>query len=211
MNELKTQDAMALLKEDHRRIKALFDEFERTEAPGARIEVVEEAIKALKVHAAVEEELLYPALRQGFEEADVDGVVEEADEEHHVAKLLIAELELMRGTERFYAAKFRVLAENVRHHIKGEEHDLFHKALKTDIDFGALGELIAERRQRLTDEGVPPDAEARMIAKFGLRGESPSVMALESFHAPRLEKKDTLRSPRRKARGWLARITGRLD
>ena len=83
------------------------------------------AIEELKVHAAIEEELFYPAVRQQID--DEDGIIPEADEEHHVAKLLIAELEKMTGDEEHWEAKFMVLGESVRHHIKEEEGRCFPK------------------------------------------------------------------------------------
>lgn len=101
----------------------------------------------MKAHAAVEEELFYPSLRQKME--DEDGLLDEADEEHHAAKILIAELDLMSGAEENYCAKFTVLAENVRHHMKEEENELFPQAKKTDIDFDALGERMYARKQEL--------------------------------------------------------------
>ena len=70
----------------------------------------------------------------------------EADEEHHVAKILIAELEEMDGRETHYDAKFTVLAENVRHHIKEEESEVFPKAKDANIDFALLAQTMTERK-----------------------------------------------------------------
>ncbi len=100
--------------------------------------------------------------------------MEEADEEHHVAKVLIAELKGMNGTESHYDAKFTVLAENVRHHIKEEEGEMLPKAQKTRIDFTALGEQMLERKAALQREGVPITAEADMVAKSHGHGDSPA-------------------------------------
>ena len=81
------------------------------------MKIVREALTELKVHAAIEEEIFYPAVRKPVGKE----IMNEADEEHHVAKLLIAELDVMDGSESHFDAKFHVLAENVRHHIKEEE------------------------------------------------------------------------------------------
>ena len=86
--------------------------------------IVSRARTELKIHAALQEELFYPAVRKPVGKE----VVNEADEEHHVAKLLIAELDRMDGSESHFDAKFTVLAENVRHHIKEEEDEMLPKA-----------------------------------------------------------------------------------
>src|SRR4026209_1239244 len=99
----KAQGAIALLKGQHEVVKELFKQFEKAEGR-KRKELADEAIHDLKVHAAIEEELFYPALRKAME--DDGGVMDEADEEHHVAKVLIAELEMMDGKEDNFEAKF---------------------------------------------------------------------------------------------------------
>jgi len=178
----KTRNAIAMLKEDHDTVKDLFKRFEETNGPATKAKIVAEALMALKVHATVEEELFYPAVRQSIE--DEEGIMDEADEEHHVAKVLIAELEKMTGDEDHWEAKFKVLAESVRHHIKEEEGEMFKEARKTDVDFHALGSQMAELKQKLMREGVPEDAEAKMIAKCGLRGDSPAKKAQENLQVP---------------------------
>ena len=181
-------DAMSLLKKDHETVKKLFDRFEKAdenEDAGECKSIVKEACGELKIHATVEEQLFYPALRQKLED---DDLVNEADEEHHEAKILIAELELMSGDEDNYCAKFEVLSENVRHHIKEEEGELFPAAKKTSIDFEALGEQMMELKQQLQKEGVPPDAEAEMVGEFGVAQESPSMRAKKTLTVPESER-----------------------
>jgi hemerythrin superfamily protein len=178
----KNTNAISILKEDHQKVKDLFFRFEETNGSATKAKIVAEALMALKVHATIEEELFYPAVRQHIE--DDEGIMDEADEEHHVAKVLIAELEKMTGDEGHWEAKFKVLAESVRHHIKEEEGKLFKEARKTDIDFGVLGSQMAQLKQKLMREGVPEDAEAKMIAKCGLRGDSPAKKAQEKLEVP---------------------------
>jgi hypothetical protein len=182
----KTQDAIAMLKEDHKKVKDLFDKFEDTNSMATKSKIVSQAISELKVHATVEEELFYPTLRQEIE--DEEGIMDEADEEHHVAKVLIAELEQMGGDEEHWDAKFKVLAESVRHHIKEEEGEMFKQAKASDIDFKGLGSQMAQLKQRLMREGVPPDAESRMIAKSGLRGDSPARKAQQKMQGSQRRK-----------------------
>jgi hemerythrin superfamily protein len=186
MSEMKTLEktsAIALLKKDHKTVKALFDEFEKTEDKREKKRIVAEALKELKIHATIEEKMFYPAVRAEID--DEEGIMDEADEEHHVAKVLIAELELMTGNEEHYDAKFTVLAENIRHHIKEEEGDMLPEAAKTDIDMDALGGMMMELKEELQAKGVPPDAEMAMVKKSGLRGDSPAKNAEKSFEAPK--------------------------
>jgi hemerythrin superfamily protein len=187
MKLLTRNEAVAALKKDHQRVKALFDRFEDSEDEREMKDIVNEAIAALKVHAAIEEELFYPAVRRQVEAGvveDEDEILEEADEEHHAAKVLIAELELMDGSERNYCAKFMVLAENVRHHIKEEEGELFPKSNKTDIDFESLARAMETRRRELEREGVPPGPEEEMVKAAGLPDESPSLRAMKTLDVP---------------------------
>lgn len=174
--------AMVILRKDHDLVKKLFDEFDEEEDAGKRKEIADHALRELKVHTAVEEELFYPALRRSME--DDEGLLDEADEEHHAAKVLIAELELMSGREENYRAKFDVLAESVRHHIKEEQGPLFRQGTMTDIDFDVLGERMLERKRQLEERGVPSDAETEMVKKAGLRGTSPSRKAEKSIDVP---------------------------
>lgn len=170
------EDAINILKKDHDRVDSLFKDFEKAEKRSQKKKIVAEAIKELKNHATIEEELFYPSLR-GKEKVDQD-LLNESDEEHHVAKLLIAELEQMDGSEDHYDAKFTVLSESIRHHVKDEEGDLFPQARKTDVDFDALGQQILTRKRELMKSGVPPSAEELMIAahKKG-SGDSPAKAA----------------------------------
>lgn len=168
-------NAITSLKADHQKVKGLFDEFEKTNDRATKRTIVSEALEELSLHATLEEELFYPAVREQID--DEDGLMNEADEEHHVAKILIAELEEMDGTESHYDAKFTVLAENVRHHIKEEEEDMLPKAQKTEIDFDALGEEMRGRKEELLSEGVPVTDEADMVANNEGHGDSPAEAA----------------------------------
>jgi hemerythrin-like domain-containing protein len=183
----KPENAIAMLKSDHLKVKGLFNKFEESKNSKSRAKIAADAIQELKVHATVEEELFYPSVRQQID--DEDGIMPEADEEHHVAKVLIAEFETMKGDEEHWEAKFMVLAESVRHHIKEEEGEMFPKARKTDIDFIVLGKQMSELKRKLIREGVPADAEAKMISKSGLRGDSPALQALERVQVPLKSKK----------------------
>jgi hemerythrin superfamily protein len=140
--------ATQLLREDHKKVKGLFDEFESSEDGQAKRRIVEKAIVELTIHAKLEEELFYPTIRRETEEEEL---VDEAEEEHHVAKLLIGELAPLKSSGRF-EAKFTVLAENVRHHIEEEEGEIFPKIEKSGFDLETLGQEMKERKMRLMQE-----------------------------------------------------------
>ena len=114
-------NAVQLIKQDHRAVKGLFRKFER--ANGAEKQrIASQIITELSVHATLEEELLYPALRAQDER--LDDKVLEALEEHHVAKATLAELDKMEIDDERFDAKMTVLRESVEHHIEEEETGL---------------------------------------------------------------------------------------
>lgn len=170
---LKSNPAVAMLKEDHDRVERLFIQFEQAKTRSAKKKIVDQTLTELKVHAAIEEEIFYPAVRKPVGKE----IMNEADEEHHVAKLLIAELESMNGSESHYDAKFTVLAENIRHHVKEEENEMLPKAKGVKVDFNALAEKMTRRKEKLLAEGVPPVGEEKMVKAGGKKGDSPAKAA----------------------------------
>jgi hemerythrin superfamily protein len=118
-------DAITLLREDHRTVEKLFKQFEKAgeRATKTKWETVKKISKELSVHAAIEEQIFYPAIRNEVEDA-TDEVLE-ALEEHHIVKWLLSELDGMTPKDERYDAKVTVLIELVRHHVDEEEHDLF--------------------------------------------------------------------------------------
>ena len=125
------QDAVALIKADHRRVEQLFREFEEAgdRAYKTKQQLVERMIRELEVHATIEEETYYPAVEA---KARKDGkeLVAEAVEEHHVVKILLGELASMSAEDEAFDAKVTVLMENVRHHVEEEEQDWFPEVRK---------------------------------------------------------------------------------
>ena len=142
----KTNPVIAMLKEDHKKVKGLFEEYEDANARKQQ-EIAETVIHELDVHAALEEELIYPVIR---EEIDEDDLMNEANEEHHLVHVLIAELKKLDPGDEIFKAKFTVLGELVKHHVKEEEGEMFPKAQKADIDWEELGAEVTERKEQLT-------------------------------------------------------------
>lgn len=139
-------NAITLLKTDHGNVDALFKQLEALrgkDEPTDKRRLVDHVIEQLSVHASIEEQLLYPALRERL--GDGDFPVLEALEEHHGAKLLLAELEKLPATADRFDAKVAVLIEQVRHHVEEEEGELFDLLREhfkgTELD--AIGEQMA--------------------------------------------------------------------
>lgn len=161
MEKEESMDAIELLKTDHKKVKALFDKFEDSEDAKEKYQLAKQAIEELKIHAVVEEEIFYPAVREAIE--DEENIMNEAEEEHHVAKVLIAELDQMEEADEHFEAKFIVLAENIRHHIKEEEGDMLPEAKKADLDMDELGQEMIERKEQLKAEGIPATKEQELL------------------------------------------------
>ena len=156
MAETKSQDAITLLKDDHRAVEKLFEEFESAKGEGRKEKLARQICLELTIHTMIEEEIFYPACRAKVDE----DLLKEAFVEHDAAKLLIAEIEAGNGeNDDFFDAKVQVLSEQIEHHVQEEEKELFPEVRKADIDLKALGEQLAERKKELTKEfkasGVP--------------------------------------------------------
>jgi hemerythrin superfamily protein len=157
-------DAIALLKADHRKVEDLFEKYEKSRSKKA--DIARQICIELTVHTTIEEELLYPAC-EGAVEKDL---VDEAYVEHDSAKLMMAELESGAPDDDYYDAKVKVLAEEVKHHIKEEEKPggLFSQLRDSDIDLKVLGDLLAARKQELLNEisesGLPPPMTRTLTA-----------------------------------------------
>ena len=142
-------DALTLLRDDHQQVLALFEQFETatpTTLDDRRRVLAERVCEFLSVHAQIEEEIFYPAVRTVIEEQEL---LDDAEVEHAVAKDLIEQIQTMDADEALYDAKVRVLAEYVRHHIQTEEDELFGLVELADLDLDELGEELLARKQEL--------------------------------------------------------------
>ena len=174
--------AISILKKDHDTVKDLFEKFENVESSAEKERIIAKAVNELKIHAVIEEEIFYPTVRKHVG----SDIMNEADEEHHVAKVLIAELDQNRGGGDHREAKFTVLAESVRHHIKEEENEMMPKAKDLDIDFEALGQKMLDRKTELRENGVTKDLEHAMVA--GVKGKDDSPAGASHKAAPSMKK-----------------------
>ena len=153
-------EVLDMLKQDHKRAKKAFRDFEKLDpkrdAEACR-ELVEQTCAELTVHADLEEELFYPAVRGVIKQEDL---LEEAEVEHMSAKALIEQLQGMQGEagSARYAATFTVLGEYIKHHIKEEEGEMFEKLARARLDWEGLLSEMSSRREELMAEHLPQDA-----------------------------------------------------
>lgn len=159
-----SQDAIVMLKDDHKEVRALFREFQKASTTPARKEaIVRKCIELLTVHTYIENEVMYPRVRALLPELEDD--VLESYEEHHVADVLVMELAAMdRSDERFFA-KATVLIENVTHHVEEEEQDWFPKVRKglSRTQLQQIGEELAAARKKAPKGPQQPSALKKTV------------------------------------------------
>jgi hypothetical protein len=139
------------LKADHRTVEGLFEQFEKARGDGRKAALANQICLELSVHAAIEEEIFYPAC-----EGKVDAeLLKESYVEHDAAKLMIAEISAGSGEgDEFFDSKVKVLQEEIEHHVEEEEkrmEGVFAQARKAGLDMDSLGEQLAARKQELTE------------------------------------------------------------
>ena len=153
-------EIIEMLKEDHKRAKKAFREFEKLDPeqnPEECEALVQQTCAELTLHATLEEEIFYPAARGVLEEADL---IDEAEVEHMTAKQLIEQLRTMSSGDDKYAAMFTVLGEYIKHHIKEEEGEMFPQLTRAKLDWDGLCDEMNARRAELTEELLPEQAAA---------------------------------------------------
>jgi hemerythrin superfamily protein len=150
-------DAIALLKADHRQVEQWFGQFEKARGDDRKLSLATNICDALTVHTRIEEEIFYPAFIQATGDKDLH---HEAAIEHAAAKNLIAEIEASGPDDDYYDAKLKVLSEMIKHHVKEEEQPggMFAEARKSDMDLQALGAKMAARKAELESEITPAGA-----------------------------------------------------
>jgi hemerythrin-like domain-containing protein len=126
------KDAIALLKEDHRKVRALLSELEDTteRASAKREELLATIEQELTIHTKIEEDIFYPAFRDAAEKKDDKDLYYEAVEEHHVVDLVLPEIKETDADSEEFGAKAKVLKDLVEHHAEEEETEMFPRAQK---------------------------------------------------------------------------------
>jgi hemerythrin superfamily protein len=145
--------ATDLLKKQHKAVKSLFKKIEDSDSPRQRRQLLDQVARDLEGHTLIEEEMFYPAVR-GLETRKAEEMVLEAYEEHHVVKLVLAELPRVNPEDERFEAKMTVLSELVEHHADEEEKEMFKLAQKLGKDeLEALGEQMQERFEAFRQRG----------------------------------------------------------
>ena len=171
MSDVKQQDAIALLKQDHRAVADLFGQFEKASGDDRKQKLAQTICLELSVHATIEEEIFYPACEGKIDE----DLLKEAYVEHDGAKVLIAEIEAnSEASDDYFDAKVKVLQEQIEHHVEEEEkrmEGMFAQARAAGLNMDALGEQMARRKAELVANykasGVPkPELTTMTEAQF---------------------------------------------
>jgi hemerythrin superfamily protein len=147
----KAQDAIKMLRADHKLVNDLFEEYEKARSVKKKKELVEQICSELTIHALLEEEIFYPAVKRALKDKEL---VPEATVEHGTLKQLIAEVEGKEPDGEMFDARIKVMGEYVKHHVKEEQNEMFPKAKSTKLDMVELGALMMERKEQLLAQAV---------------------------------------------------------
>lgn len=150
-------DAITLLKQDHKTVNKLFKQFEQAKQPAQQRKLAAKVIQELSIHAAIEEMVFYPAVRERV--PSTEDTVLESLEEHHIVKWVLAELDDMKPDHERFKAKMTVLIENVRHHVEEEEQELFPEVRKA-VGRKEMVELGAAMEQAKKTAPIRPHPRA---------------------------------------------------
>jgi hypothetical protein len=140
-------DAIELLKDQHRQVEKLFAQIEKADGGEDKQALFEELADNLAAHSAIEEEIFYPAAYA----KQTKELLEEAVEEHLAVKRVLADLLELTPDDESFDAKIKVLKEQVEHHVKEEEGELFKK-VKKELDKDELETLGAEMEEQFEAE-----------------------------------------------------------
>jgi hemerythrin superfamily protein len=153
----RSPDATTLLRADHKRVSELFAQFERARSTSTKWTLAEQICQELTIHATVEEEIFYPAVKSALKD---DELVPEARIEHETLKALIAQIRQDDAESEEFEARVKVLSEYVKHHVKEEQNEMFPEAKKSSLDLRTLGEQIQQRKAQLLAEVAQKEAAA---------------------------------------------------
>lgn len=142
-------NAVQLIKQDHKKVANLFNKYQKTKGQESKRQIAEQAMEELEVHALVEEDIFYPAVRKELS----DGVlIDEALKEHQAVKDLIEELKGMEAYDEEFSEKWSELVENVQRHVAEEESELLPQAEESQLDLAECGAQMMERKEKAIDE-----------------------------------------------------------
>lgn len=161
---LRTPEATALLRADHKKVDELFKAFEKSRSSAKKAALARQICQELTVHTQIEEEIFYPAVADALRDRKM---VPEAIVEHQSVKELIAQVQQASPDDELYDAKVKVMSEWVKHHVKEEHKEMFPKAKQSKLDLKALGAEMAERKAELMAQGAEPPSRPAAALRRG--------------------------------------------
>jgi hemerythrin-like domain-containing protein len=154
-------DAIDLLLEDHKQVRQLIKQYEKTHGNASADEKQELAAQICSeflLHAEIEEQFFYPAAREALEEEDL---INEAEVEHAGARDLVAQIQAMQPDDPLYDAKVKVLGEYIEHHVEEEEKELFPKVKKAKPDLASLGQEMLQAKETASTGFLAADSKRK--------------------------------------------------
>ena len=174
-------NATQLLRQDHKKVEGLFKKFEQAKGMDAKRRFAAQAMSELEVHAQVEEEIFYPAVKRAIDETEL---VDEAEKEHQEAKSLISELKAMKGQNNGegddFESKFSDLQEAIQHHVEEEEGEMFPKVEDSELDLTELGSEMADRKKELMQKMGAGKTQVRSRSKSKTKSKTKSTRRTKS-------------------------------
>jgi len=145
------EDAITMLKADHQKVTALFKDFEELSdrSKVSKKKIADQICQELWMHTEIEEQVFYPAVREAIKDEDL---MDEALVEHAGVKAFISQIRELEPDDDLYDAKIKVLSEQVAHHVREEEDEMFPQVRKADLDLKLLGEQMADLKETLAEK-----------------------------------------------------------
>lgn len=165
------RDAIDLLKQDHRKVEALFKAFKAAGDKRAQKTIARQICTELEIHAKLEEKLFYPAAKREADEATDE--VNEGIVEHEGIKRLVKQLSNMNASDELFESRMTVLEEYVRHHVKEEESSMFPKIVESELDLKSIGQrMTTEKRKLQAARGMSVRESASPSSRSGRASEA---------------------------------------
>ena len=143
------KEATAILRADHKLVAGLFADFEKAQSSDRKRKLAEQICMELTIHAQIEEEIFYPAVKDVLAQGGDDELVPEATVEHQSLKQLIEDIQATDTDNELFDARVKVLSEYVKHHVKEEQNEIFPKVRESELDMVELGAMLMQRKQEL--------------------------------------------------------------
>jgi hypothetical protein len=159
--------ATQMIRRDHKKVEGLFEKFDQAKKAEAKKKICDQVIEELEVHAKLEEEIFYPAVRKHIGEEDM---LDEAKQEHQQAKKIMAELKSADAEDESFEENFSELVDAIKHHVEEEEGEMLPKAEESEMDLEGYGEEMAQRKKELL--GQPTKKQGNQKKSSGRKPKS---------------------------------------